>query len=59
MLDAYVIEEIKRREAERQKQDRARPALEIPVRSPDDDDEDRKSEREDGPRPGGVVQVEL
>lgn len=60
MLDAYVIEEIKRREAERQKQDRARPVLEIPVRSPDDDDdEDRKSERDDGPRPGGVVQIEL
>lgn len=59
VLDAYVIEEIKRREAERQKHERSRPVLEIPVRSPDDeDDEDRKSERDDGPRPG-VVQIEL
>jgi hypothetical protein len=59
MLDAYVIEEIKRREAERQKQERARPVLEIPKRSPDDDDDDRKSEPDEGPRPGGVVQIEL
>ncbi|GMU58865.1 MAG: hypothetical protein AMXMBFR34_06280 [Myxococcaceae bacterium] len=58
MLDAYVIEEIKRREAERQKQDRARPVLEIPV-SPEDDEDDRKSEHDDGSRPGGVVQIEL
>jgi len=59
MLDAYVIEEIKRREAERQKQDRARPVLEIPARRPDDDEDDRKSERDDGARPGSVVQIEL
>lgn len=59
MLDAYVIEEIKRREAERQKHERSRPVLEIPVRSPDEDDEDRKSDRDERPRPGGVVQIEL
>jgi hypothetical protein len=59
MLDAYVIEEIKRREAERQKHERARPALEIPARGPDDDDADRQSERGDRPNPGRVVQIEL
>jgi hypothetical protein len=62
MLDAYVIEEIKRREVERQKQDRSRPVLEIPVRSPgepEEDRDDRQSERDDGSRPGVVVQIEL
>ncbi|MFO0581047.1 MAG: hypothetical protein U0229_02135 [Anaeromyxobacter sp.] len=34
MLDAYVIEEIKRRERERQRDDR--PAIELPVPPPDD-----------------------
>jgi hypothetical protein len=59
MLDAYVIEEIKRREAERQKQERSRPVLEIPVRPPDDDEEDRKNDQDERPRPSGVVQIEL
>ena len=34
MLDAYVIEEIKRRERERQRDDR--PAVELPLPPPDD-----------------------
>jgi hypothetical protein len=59
MLDAYVIEEIKRREAERQKQERSRPVLEIPVRPPDDDEEDRKNDQGERPRPSGVVHIEL
>ncbi len=47
MLDAYVIEEIKRRERERGKDDR--PAVELPVPPPApplrDRDDDRKDDR--------------
>lgn len=59
MLDAYVIEEIKRRERERQRHERARPVLEIPQRKDDDDETDRRSEREEKPNPGGVVEIDL
>lgn len=54
MLDAYIIEEIKRRERERQQRERARPVLELPR-----PDQDRRSEREDTPENGTVVQVDL
>jgi hypothetical protein len=48
MLDAYVIDEIKRRERERSKDDR--PAVELPLPPPappsrDDDRGDRKDDR--------------
>ncbi len=49
MLDAYVIEEIKRRERERTGDER--PAIELPVpqpappAAPDSDPEDRKNDR--------------
>src|SRR5438552_2028117 len=39
MLDAFIIEEIKRRESEREKLERQRPKLEIPRHDRDDDDE--------------------
>lgn len=58
MLDAYVIEEIKRRERERQRHERSRPVLEVPD-SDQDDREDRHGERDDAPSPGTVVQIEL
>lgn len=54
MLDAYIIEEIKRRERERQQRERARPLLEVPRPS-----EDRGTEREESPDSGTVVQVDL
>ena len=55
MLDAYVIEEIKRRERERSRDDR--PSIELPVpivpdRSPD---EPPPRDRNDG---GGVVIID-
>ena len=46
MLDAYVIEEIKRRERERSRDDR--PAVELPLpppAAPSRDGEDRKDDR--------------
>lgn len=56
MLDSYIIEELKRRERERAQRDRQRPTLEIPIiRDEKDDDEDRRSDREDSP--GKVVHI--
>lgn len=55
MLDAYIIEEIKRRERERQRQERERPQLEVPE---SDGEESRRSDRDERPAPG-VVQVDL
>lgn len=53
MLDSYIIDELKRRERERAK--RERPVLEIP--KPDEED-DRRSDREDVPSKV-VVQIDL
>jgi hypothetical protein len=55
MLDAYVIDEIKRRERGQQREDR--PVVELPVpprpeRAPSHEKED------DGGRPGGVVIID-
>ena len=57
MLDAYIIEEIKRRERERQQRERQRPQLEVP--QADEDDRDRRSEHDDAETPGTVVHVDL
>jgi hypothetical protein len=54
MLDAYIIEEIKRREKERLQRERARPVLELPR-----PDQDRRSEPEETPDNGTVIQVDL
>lgn len=54
MLDAYIIEEIKRREREREQRERARPVVHIPR-----PDEDRRSERDEPPESGTVIQVDL
>jgi hypothetical protein len=54
MLDAYIIEEIERRERERQRRERARPVLEVPR-----PEGDRESDREKDPSGSTVIQVEL
>jgi len=57
MLDAYVIEEIKRRDRERQRDDR--PAIELPVPPPPDDQ--REPDGNDPPdkdRDRGVVIID-
>lgn len=59
MLDAYVIEEIKRREAERQRDERSRPYLEVPVLPPDEEDDGGDRESEGGGPGSRVVQIEL
>jgi hypothetical protein len=57
MLDAYIIEEIKRRERERAQRERARPTVDIPVeRNPDDD---RQTDREAPVKRRTVVTIEL
>jgi hypothetical protein len=54
MLDAYVIEEIKRRERERERDDR--PAIELPVPPPAPPDGPRDSgEHDDGGDRGVVI----
>jgi len=57
MLDAYVIEEIKRRERERQQDDR--PAIELPLPPPTggpSGERDDHDERDEGNR--GVVIID-
>lgn len=55
MLDAFIIEELRRRERERQQRERERPQLEIPHPNPDDEEDDRRSEKRDQPARGVVV----
>jgi hypothetical protein len=57
MLDAFIIEEIKRRE--RTRDDRDRPVLEIPLPGPDDRPR-RRSDAEDDEKPQrGVIVIDL
>lgn len=58
MLDTYIIEELKRRERERLQRERQRPTLEIPIVQRDEEDEDRRSDREEVPGKS-VVQIDL
>jgi hypothetical protein len=58
MLDSYIIEELKRRERERAQRERQRPTLEIPIIHDEQDDDDRRSEREDAPGQT-IVQIDL
>jgi hypothetical protein len=56
MLDAFIIEEIKRRERARQEDDR--PAVELPLPRPDDAPRRRSEEEEEKP-PRGVVIIDM
>ena len=57
MLDAFIIEELKRRERLRQEQ-HERPVVELPLPSPDD--RPRRSDTEDDEKPSrGVVVIDL
>lgn len=59
MLDSYIIDELKRRERERAQRERQRPTLEIPIVQRDEnEEEDRRSDREDVPGKA-VVQIDL
>ena len=61
MLDAYIIEEIKRQEEERRRRDSDRPRLHIEIPRPpleapvvDRDDEDEPEESDDG-----IIRIDL
>lgn len=57
MLDAFIIEEIKRRERLRQEQDR--PVVELPVPAPEDKPR-RSNDSQDDDKPNrGVVVIDL
>jgi hypothetical protein len=53
MLDAFIIEEIKRRE--RRREDMERPVVELPLPSPDDRPRRRTETEEEKPQRGVVV----
>jgi hypothetical protein len=55
MLDAYVIEEIKRREREKSRDERPAIELPIPVAPPRGPEERTPGDRDDG---GGVVIID-
>jgi hypothetical protein len=61
MLDAFIIEEIKRRERERIRQERERPFVELPVpNAPDEERPPRRSDNDEDKRPHrGVVVIDL
>jgi len=59
MLDAFIIEEIKRRERIRQERDN-RPQVELPLPSEEDYPRRRRSNAEDEEKPQrGVVVIDL
>ena len=57
MLDAFIIEEIKRRERIR-REEQERPVVELPLPTPDEPRR-RRSEEEDEKPPRGVVILDL
>jgi hypothetical protein len=58
MLDAFIIEEIKRRE--RSREERERPAVELPLPAPPDRPYRRSTETDDDEKPQrGVVVIDL
>jgi hypothetical protein len=57
MLDAHIIEEIKRRERDRQQRERARPVVDLP--QPPDQRDDRRYDEDAPPSGGNVVQIDL
>ncbi|WP_224360709.1 hypothetical protein [Hyalangium versicolor] len=58
MLDAFIIEEIKRRE--RHREDRERPVVELPLPLPPDRPHRRSTETDDEEKPQrGVVVIDL
>ncbi len=62
VLDAYIIEEIKRQEAERRQREQSRPRLRIEIPRPmiDDRDRDRRpSERDEEDERDAVIRIEL
>jgi hypothetical protein len=59
MLDVFIIEEIKRRERERIRQERERPFVELPIPSPDEKPPRRSNTDEDKRPSRGVVVIDL
>ncbi|ATB34402.1 hypothetical protein [Melittangium boletus] len=57
MLDAFIIEEIKRRE--RNREERERPVLEIPLPGPDERPRRRSDAEDDEKPPRGVIVIDL
>ena len=58
MLDAFIIEELRRRERQRQEVDDNRPAIELPLDDSEYCDPNDKPERDDDPK-RGVITIDL
>ena len=58
MLDVFIIEELKRREANRKKQD-DRPRLELPLTSEEERQRDRDRESEDDESSDSTIIIEM
>jgi hypothetical protein len=58
MLDAFIIEEIKRRERLRE-DDRDRPMVELPIPSPDERPKRHSDTQDEDPPQRGVVVIDL
>ncbi|MHB1845141.1 MAG: hypothetical protein ACYCWW_09940 [Deltaproteobacteria bacterium] len=59
MLDAFIIEELKRRERERQDSDQHQPRLPVPGQPGLDDDEGPTRQSDDDKPQRGVVIIDL
>jgi hypothetical protein len=59
MLDAFIIEEIKRREREKLRQERERPFVELPLPNSPDERPPRRSDTDEEKRPSRVVVIDL
>jgi len=58
MLDAFIIQELKRREQERLRQERQRPVLEIPRHDDRDREADERQSEGEAP-PSTVVHIDI
>ena len=58
MLDVFIIEELKRREANRKKQD-DRPRLELPLTSEEDLQRDRERDSEEDDSSDTTIVIEM
>jgi hypothetical protein len=58
MLDVFIIEELKRREANRKRRD-DRPRLELPLTSEEEDQRDRRRDDEEEESDSATIVIEM
>jgi hypothetical protein len=58
MLDAYIIDQIKRQEEERRREEQHRPVIQIPLTPPISEKKPEESDSEED-QPRGVIIIDL